>query len=159
MPEPSEVAGQFYRWETGPHGAHGVLKYDVAMNRLAVSEDSGTTWSQFVGEGAVVNLTDAATIAVDASLGKIFRVTLGGNRTLGVPTNPEDGYEISFELVQDGTGTRTLALASGAGGYVLPAAIANTTLSTAAASLDIIKCRFNLAKNRWLVTEFIKGFA
>ena len=34
-----------------------------------------------------VNLTDAATIAVDMSTGINFTVTIGGNRTLGNPTN------------------------------------------------------------------------
>lgn len=159
MPEPSEVEGEYFRWETGPLGGRGVLKYDKTMNRLAVSEDGGSTWAQFKGEGSIVALTDAATIAVDASLGRIFRVTLAGNRTLGVPTNPEDGYEIDFEVTQDATGSRTLALASGAGGFVLPSAIANTTLTTTAAAMDIIRCRYNLAKDRWLVYDFIKGYA
>lgn len=161
MPEPSEVEGAFARWEASriSGGAQVVLKYDTAMNRLAVSEDSGTTWAQFQPLGKPVALTDAATIAVDASLGRIYRVTLGGNRTLGAPTNGEDGQEIEFEITQDGTGSRTLALASGAGGYVLPAAIANTTLTTTAAALDIIRCRYNSAKDRWLVYDFIKGYA
>lgn len=56
-----------------------------------------------------VGLTDAATIAVDASAGNIFVVTLGGNRTMGAPTNPTRGQTITFEIVQDGTGGRTLA--------------------------------------------------
>ena len=34
-----------------------------------------------------VSLTDAATIAVDMSTGINFTVTIGGNRTLGNPTN------------------------------------------------------------------------
>ena len=44
---------------------------------------------------AAVTLTDAATIATDASLGNLFRVTLGGNRTLGNPTNPVDGQKVT----------------------------------------------------------------
>ena len=38
-----------------------------------------------------VTLTDAATIATDANLSNTFTVTLGGNRTLGNPTNMTNG--------------------------------------------------------------------
>lgn len=58
---------------------------------------------------SIVTLTDAATIAVDASLGSTFVVTLGGNRTLGNPTNRNPGQEITIIVIQDGTGGRTLA--------------------------------------------------
>lgn len=54
-------------------------------------------------------LTDAATIAVDASVGSIFTVTLAGNRTVGAPTNPLLNQVITFYVTQDGTGARTLA--------------------------------------------------
>jgi hypothetical protein len=54
-------------------------------------------------------LTDAATIAWDMSNGKSARVTLGGNRTLGAPTNAIAGHMYQLRVIQDGTGTRTLA--------------------------------------------------
>ena len=59
--------------------------------------------------GAYVGLTDAATIAVDMSTGVNFSVTLGGNRTLGAPTNTTEGRTGSILIYQDGTGGRTLA--------------------------------------------------
>ena len=40
-------------------------------------------------------LTDASTIAVNAALSDYFRVTLGGNRTLGTPSNPADGQQVT----------------------------------------------------------------
>lgn len=43
---------------------------------------------------AVVNLTDAPTIEIDASEGTDFRVTLGGNRALANPTSPTDGAKL-----------------------------------------------------------------
>ena len=46
---------------------------------------AGTTVEQGAVAPDVVSLSDAATIAVDASLGNDFRVTLGGNRTMGTP--------------------------------------------------------------------------
>lgn len=55
-----------------------------------------------------VLLTDAATITFDASLGDIFFVTLGGNRTMGSPTGFVNGQRITVVVIQDGTGGRTL---------------------------------------------------
>ena len=75
-------------------------------------------------------LADAATIAVNVVLGNDFWVTLGGNRTMGAPSNPVDGQTITFELIQDGTGSRTVTWTSGTGGYSFGAATA-PTLSTA----------------------------
>ena len=72
----------------------------------AVSTDQ--LWAAF----DEVALTDAATIAVDFDNGINFKVdTIGGNRTLGNPTNTksQSGY---IRVVQDGTGSRTLAFAS-----------------------------------------------
>lgn len=59
--------------------------------------------------GAVVALTDAATIAVDLSLANNYSVTLAGNRTLGAPTNAVAGQSGIIEINQDATGSRTLA--------------------------------------------------
>ena len=61
--------------------------------------------------GTPVTLTDAATIAVDLSLGNNFAVTLAGNRTLGDPTNVTAGQSGVIVVTQDGTGSRTLAYA------------------------------------------------
>lgn len=61
--------------------------------------------------GAFVTLTDAATIAIDLSLGNQFQVVLGGNRTLGVPTNMVAGQQGQINPYQDATGSRTLAYA------------------------------------------------
>jgi hypothetical protein len=56
-----------------------------------------------------VTLTDAATVAVDLATGINFTVTLGGNRTLGAPSNTKNGQTGVIEIIQDGTGSRTLA--------------------------------------------------
>ena len=84
--------------------------------------------------GEVTTLTDAATIAVDFADSNNFTVTLGGNRTLGNPTNQVAGQSGSLFVVQDGTGSRTLAYSSDwefAGGTA-------PTLSTAASAVDRI---------------------
>lgn len=56
-----------------------------------------------------VSLTDAATVAVDMSTFVNATVTLGGNRTLGAPSNTKNGQCGLIEIKQDGTGSRTLA--------------------------------------------------
>lgn len=56
----------------------------------------------------VVDLSDAGTIVVDSSKGDVFRVTLGGNRTMGAPSLTRKGQIYTFIIVQDGTGGRTL---------------------------------------------------
>ena len=60
--------------------------------------------------GTPVALTDAATVAVDLSLGNHFTLTLGGNRTLGAPTNQTAGQ--SGVIVITNGGANTLAFAS-----------------------------------------------
>jgi hypothetical protein len=85
--------------------------------------------------GDVVSLTDAATIAVDLSLGNNFAVQLGGNRTLGDPTNVTAGQSGVIVVTQDGTGSRTLAYAGTkwkfAGGTA-------PTLTTTASAVDVL---------------------
>lgn len=102
-----------------------------------------------------VALTDAATIAVDAALGDQFTVTLGGNRTLGNPTNATHGQMVIFAIRQDGTGTRTLALGSN---YRLGTDITTVVLSTAVNKTDYLGVRYNSADTKWDVIAFVKGY-
>lgn len=81
-----------------------------------------------------VALTDAATVAVDLSAGINFSLTIGGNRTLGAPSNTKNGQMGAIVITQDGTGSRTLAYHANwkfAGGT-------DPTLSTAAGAVDIL---------------------
>jgi len=83
--------------------------------------------------GMWVQLTDAATIATDASLSDFFYVTLGGNRTLGAPTNLPPAATLHkkgllYRIRQDGTGTRTLAFNAV---FRFPGAVTPTITATA----------------------------
>ena len=102
-----------------------------------------------------VTLTDAATIATNASLGNYFRVTLGGNRTLGNPTNPTDGQKAVWELIQDGTGSRTITLGSA---FALGTDIASITLTTTASKRDFLGAVYNSTATKWYVIAFTKGY-
>lgn len=105
-----------------------------------------------------VTLTDAATIATDASKGNHFRVTLdtaGSTRALGNPTNLADGQRLIWELVQDGTGGRALTLGSK---FVLGADITAITLSTAAGKRDFLGAVYNADTDKLYVIAFVKGY-
>jgi hypothetical protein len=104
---------------------------------------------------ASVALTDATTIATDASLGNYFRVTLGGNRTLGNPTNMVDGQKCIWELIQDGTGSRTITLGSA---FALGTDISAVTLTTTASKRDFLGAIYNSTATKWYVLAFTKGY-
>ena len=84
--------------------------------------------------GEITALTDGANISVDLAASNNFTVTLAGNRTLDNPTNIVAGQSGSIFIVQDGTGSRTLAY----GSYYDFAGGTAPTLSTAAAAVDRI---------------------
>jgi lysophospholipase L1-like esterase len=101
-------------------------------------------------------LTDSATIATNAALipdGGLAYVTLGGNRTLGNPTNPRSGQKITYRFTQDGTGNRTLALDTqfSTGPYTV-------TLSTNPNKTDYLEAIYNLIANKWNIINFQKGY-
>jgi hypothetical protein len=64
--------------------------------------------SHLASASAPVALTDAATINLDWKSGFNFTVTLGGNRTLGNPSNGIPGTWRTIQVTQDANGTRTL---------------------------------------------------
>lgn len=100
-----------------------------------------------------VTLTDAATIVVNMSNFLNAQVTLGGNRTLGQPTNVKYGQSGYILIIQDGTGNRTLAYHSDwkfAGG-------SDPVLSTAAGAVDVLYYQY-LAPN-FIFGSLVKGLA
>lgn len=103
----------------------------------------------------VIALTDAASIAVDASKGNIFDVTLGGNRTLSNPTGGIDGQKIMLRVRQDGTGSRTLSFDTK---YRFSSALPSPTLSTAADALDYLGFIYNQADDQWDYIAQVFGF-
>lgn len=82
----------------------------------------------------LTTLTDAATIAWDASSNQVAGVTLGGNRTLGNPSNKQAGATYILIVKQDATGNRTLAYNSV---FKFPNGV-TPVLSTAANAIDIL---------------------
>lgn len=99
-----------------------------------------------------VTLTDAASIATDASTSNNFKVTLAGNRTLANPTNLVSGHVYNWVITQDATGSRILSYGNL---FKWPGGIA-PVLSTAAGAVDLISAIYDGTR---LVANFNKGYA
>jgi hypothetical protein len=104
---------------------------------------------------AVVYLTDGAVIAVDASLGNDFRVTVGGNRTFGTPANPVNGQQVIFQVTQGSGGPFKITWGSG---YEFSSVLPQPVLSTAAGQTDLLGFIYSAAKSTWLLVAFLNGF-
>jgi hypothetical protein len=126
------------------------------LNTLFLQLTGGTLSGSLAVGGAFsttpVVLTDAATIAVNAALSDYFRVTLGGSRTLGTPSNPADGQSITFEVIQDATGSRTLSYSAA---YSFPASAPQPSLSTAANDHDFISFVYSASQSAWVCTGYV----
>jgi hypothetical protein len=142
-------------------GAAGsVLTQAFASPARAASTRAAALQSTTVEQGAlapaVVALTDAATISVDASLGNDFRVTLGASRTMGNPANPADGQQIIFQITQGSGGSATVTWGSD---YAFSAGLPQPTLSTAAGQTDLLGFIYYAAEGSWLLAAFVNGFS
>jgi hypothetical protein len=116
----------------------GVLSAtDVYVSALAVGTNSLLGKDIHIEKSAVADiqaLTDGTNISIDFNVGQNFTVTLAGNRTLDNPDNCVAGQVGSIFVVQDGTGSRTLAYGTS---WDFPGGTA-PTLSTDAAAIDRI---------------------
>lgn len=127
--------------------------FDTTINSLI--EWTGTAWR--ILEDTAVNLTDAATINTDASLGKEFRVTLGGNRTMAAPTNPRDAQTIRYRIKQDATGNRTITWDTAAFRFSTDAPA--PVLSTDPDYFDYVQFVYNATDSVWDCLGSNCGFA
>lgn len=133
-------------------GAGTVVLTETAAPALAAPDE--TIESEAVAPG-VVALADAPTIAVDASLGNDFRVTIAADRTMGAPANPANGQQIIFQVTQGSGGPFTLSWASA---YEFSAPMPAPTLSSAAGQTDLLGFIYNGAKGTWLLAAVVTGF-
>lgn len=103
---------------------------------------------------AIVVLTDQAVITCDASQGNLFRVTIGGNRTLTVVNGTLDGQLIRVEVTQGPGGPWTLSYSSAIdlGSAGAPA------LSAAAGTEDDFGFGYKAATGKWKLLAFQAGF-
>jgi hypothetical protein len=115
-------------------GARIVKSIYTGSDVTSLGETTASDTIDGVLAATITTLTDGATITPAFSASCNFTVTLGGNRTLANPTGLVAGQSGSVFIVQDGTGSRTLAY----GSYWDFAAGTAPTLTTAANSVDRI---------------------
>jgi hypothetical protein len=110
--------------------------------------------------GRFVETPDAITFTAswtpDASTGNYFRMTLTANLTLNAPTNLTDGQLLTFEFIQDGTGSRTCSYNSI---YTFSTTgITAGTLTTTASKRDFITFVYNATTAKLYALQFVKGY-
>ena len=100
-----------------------------------------------------ITLTFAAPLATDAATGSLFRCVLTDDFTLSNPTNAVDGQRITWELIQDGTGSRLITLDSNfvAGPFTV-------TLTTTLNKRDFLVVIYNSGSGKFYVVDFTKGY-
>jgi parallel beta-helix repeat protein len=164
------VAGNTIRKDTGA-GTNGiVLDYadtvGVVGNAAAdyttsrITRTTNTLNMTSLGNGAcdftpAVTLTDGATISTNAALGNLFRVVLGGNRTMAAPTNPSDGQKITYEITQDSTGSRTITWNSV---FAFGTDVPSPTLTTTALKKDFVTFIYHANAVKWFCIDVVRGY-
>lgn len=106
-----------------------------AQGQITSASDGLATVNNFTKQQyfGTATLTDAASISWNLNDAQVAKVTLAGNRTLSNPTNMVDGGTYILRVIQDATGSRTLAYDTAykwSGGA--------PTLTTTANAIDII---------------------
>jgi hypothetical protein len=101
------------------------------------------------------NSSVSGTTSTNAALGNLFRYTLTGSITLANPTGMTDGQLVTWELIQGGSGSYTIAFGSNFDfGTDLPTVV----LSTTTGKRDFLSVRYNATTGKFYIIGFIKGF-
>jgi hypothetical protein len=96
-----------------------------------------------------VNLDDAATVATNAALGTLFRLSTALNPTIGIPTNPVDGQQILYEITASGA-ARTIAFATGAAGaFEVGGIVTSASVVIASGKVAYVRAIYREAATRW----------
>jgi hypothetical protein len=135
-----DVTGKIFICTAG--GTPGTWKNAGSLYALL----SGATLTGYLAPAVVTLAAVSNLVAVDASLGNDFRLTLTSSAwTISNPTNPVDGERIDFQLQQDGTGSRTVAWGTA---YDFGTA-GSPTLTTTASKGDIVGFVYYAASSKW----------
>ncbi len=143
------------------------FNFDDTANVVTVSTDSGVTYISYDSVGThaggaivpkVVHLTDGATVAVDASLGSVFRLVAAGNRTISAPSNEFAGQKII--IIHEASGAdRTLSLDSAsAGGFRFGTDITGPLTATTSGKQDYLGFVYDATDDKWDLVASRKGY-
>ena len=146
-------AGTDYLTPTGS----GADLTGITAEQVGAAALDGATFTGPVSPAAS-DLTAGATIAVDASLGNDFPVTLTENATIDAPSNPVAWQTIRFHLTQGTGGSFTVTWTSGTGGYSFGSG-STPTLSTAAGDVDKVGFQYDPNLELWCYMGSALGFA
>lgn len=132
---------------SSPSPGAGLTAAQVAATYAPLASPTFTGAVTFTGArvDSPVTLTDGATIAVNAGLGNLFRVALGGSRTLAVPTGGIDGQMLRVQVSAAAAQTLTFNAS-----YLLTTGI-TSTLSIPAGKRAFIGLEYISAVG-WFVT-------
>ena len=135
------------------------LRYTKLADKATVAQYRNATANKYLtadipwSAAATVVLTPGTNVAVNMSNGFNFSLAMAGNYTLSNPTNTKDGQSGLIYIVQDGTGSRTLAYGTAwkfAGGT-------DPVLSTAANAVDVLS--YQVRSSGFIVASLSKAWA
>jgi hypothetical protein len=127
----------------------------LAAEALALPQSGGTMTGWLAPAVATLSFVGSGTTLVNAALGNVFALTLtASTTTLGNPSNPVDGQAIRVRLIQDATGSRTIAFGTA---YDFGTAGA-PTLSTGASKVDILGFEYVASLSKWCYLGSGLGF-
>lgn len=145
----------------GQADVSGLTAALAALAPLASPALTGTaTAVNLTASGRLMISPDTITIsanhaATDASLGNYFKIAANANFTLDNPTNPTDGQRVTWQITQDGTGSRLLTLDTA---FALGTDITAVTLTTGANKCDFLGAIYDSTAVKWRVVSFVKGY-
>lgn len=143
------------------HNVDGSLQTG-ALQSAGAAMQTGATFTGWVAPAVVALSQSAGTVAVNASTGNVFKLTLTASGwTIANPTNPLDGQLIRLRIKQDGTGNRTISWGSGYNwGTTNGSANSAPVLSTSANVTDVLGFEYDAAAAKWIYlgAGFPQGF-
>jgi hypothetical protein len=150
----------------GAAGALGVFGFEAlakAPQAQAQASLSGGEFTSGVAPAAVTLSQSSGSVAVNASLGNVFTLTLTASGwAIANPASPVgDGQAIWIWLTQDSTGGRTVTWGSGYNwGTVNGVANSAPALSTTPHATDILSFEYDAALSQWcyLGAAFPQGY-
>ena len=99
-------------------------------------------------------VTYSSTPTINWASNDVSRLTLTGDATI-TNSGAADGQKMLLEVIQDGTGSRTISFTSETR---FGSDITTITLSTAAGKMDRIGLIYNATASKYDVIAFVKGF-
>lgn len=139
------------------NGVNVTFQLNADNDFMWLIADGVSAWtilsSQIFG---AIPLIDGATVALNAILGRHFRLTTTTNPTISAPTNPSDGQRIIIEIIASG-GARSPGLSTAAGGFRYGSDIV-TIPSVASGTALEIGCVYNSTTNNWRVVGTANGY-